>query len=550
MPILRVEQAYERPLEVELSGDIFSIGRSSFNNLAFDDLSLSRQHARILRRENRYVLEDTGSRNGTFLNGTQVFEPSLLNSEDSIRLGDITIRFLHPESERLQVTDTMPIGTRSSTFMIETDEIDFRRYADQARAGILPIPGMEHIWAAVNQAAAAMITYYSIDQIVEVILDIALQAVPADEAALVLLNENNPEDLQIKSVRKMQENENVSLSRTLLREVLKNRKAVLVLDAQSDVRLGSVDSIRLHGIRSTMCVPLWKEKRVIGLIYMANVLSERIFTQADLHLIALVANMAAVKIENAVLVDHEMEKNRIEEQLVVAAQVQRRLLPQAQPRIPGYQVFGTSETCYMIGGDYYDFIEKDDHRLAVVIADVAGKGVAAALLMAVFQATLRALARSEKDIGRLIGTLNKAILDNSPPNKFITAFYGELDYEEHTFEYINAGHNAPILVREATHTSLVASCPIMGVFPDLTYASRKIDFLPGDLLFLYTDGITEAANVNKHELGTERITEFLLSRKDLPVEMLSQQLEEFVREYTRGASMTDDSTVIFLKRSS
>jgi sigma-B regulation protein RsbU (phosphoserine phosphatase) len=551
MPVLRIEQKHEKPFEVELNKDAVTVGRSSSNDLVFNHLSLSRHHARVIRKDDKFYVEDAGSRNGTFHNGIRVRQPTLLKSGDLIQLGEIIIRFIEPFSEKVQVTDTAPALGLEATFMIDTDELNIGRYVQESMSisGTTPVGvSGENIWPALNQAAAALITHYPIEKLVEVIMDIVFQAVAADRGALIMLDPNDPDQLQLKVVRNSYPDQNLQISRTIMNEVMQHQKAVLTLDAQADDRFGSSNSIQMQGIRSIICVPLWNNRAVIGLIYIDNLVSRRTFSQSDLRLIALIANMAAVKIENALLLEEQLEKKRIEEQLAVASQIQRRLLPQFNPEVPNYQLYGVNHSCYEIGGDYYDFISKENGKLAIVIADVAGKGVGAALLMAAFQASIRTLIKAKNDPADLMTQLNNVMRENSPPNKYITAFYGELDPMNHTFDYVNAGHNPPVLFHNGQHTLLGACGPVIGIIPGASYVCRNISMEPNDLLFLYTDGITESQNPQEEEFGEEGVIHFLAKNRDLAVEELSRVLENQIREFTQNAAPLDDATLIILKR--
>ena len=345
MPLLRVEQKHEKPFEIDLDKEAFTIGRSSANDLTFNNLSLSRHHARIVRKDTKYFVEDTGSRNGTFLNGIRIRQASALKNEDVIQLGEITIRYLSPISERVEVRDTAPALGMEATFMIDTDELNIRRYTEEAISGITPVGAGENLWPALQQAAATLITHYPIEKLVEVIMDIVFEAVPAERGALIMLDPKNPHELELKVVRNSHADQNLQISRTIIDEVMRNQKAVLTLDAQADARFGSAQSIQMQGIRSIICVPLYNEKNVIGLIYIDNLISRRTFTQSDLRLIALIANMAAVKIENSLLLEEQLEKKMMEEQLAVAAQIQRRLLPQVNPQHPCYEIYGVNHSC-------------------------------------------------------------------------------------------------------------------------------------------------------------------------------------------------------------
>lgn len=548
MPILRVEQKHEKPFEVELIKDQFTIGRSSGNDLAFNHLSLSRHHAQIIKDNEDFYLEDCGSRNGTFLNGARIAGRTMLKSSDSIQLGEIILRFVDPALAGLEVTDTGP-SMHENTFMIDSNKFSLQRYTqEQKDRSIAPSTDEENIWPALNQAASTLITHYPIDELLEVVMNIVFQAVPAERGALLLRNPGKPESLESRVVRNSLTNQQLQISRTIINEVATKQRAVLTLDAQTDDRFGTAQSIQMQGIRSIICVPLWNNREVIGLIYIDNLIARRTFTQSDLRLVALIANMAAVKIENELLIQQKLEMKRLEEQLSVASQIQRRFLPQSNPEFANYQIYGLNRSCYEIGGDYYDFIRKTNGRTGIVIADVSGKGVGAALLMASFQASLRALIDVEPDPASLVGKLNQVMISNSPTNKYITVFYGELDPVTHTFEYVNAGHNPPIHLRLGSSSELTACGPVVGIVPVAQYQQRVLQLNPGDLIVLYTDGITECMNPEGEEFGESGVMSFLLKNRDAKLEELAQSLEDHIREFTNAAPPIDDSTLIFLRR--
>ncbi len=329
---------------------------------------------------------------------------------------------------------------------------------------------------------------------------------------------------------------------------MRNQKAILTQDAQRDERFSTSESIHFQGIRSIICVPLWNERNVIGLIYIDNLISRHAFTQSDLLLVAHLANLAAAKIENALLLEEQAEKTQMEEQLAVAAQIQRRLLPQFNPKIPNYEIYGISNSCYEIGGDYYDFIEKENGNIAIVIADASGKGVGAALLMAGFQASVRSLSKENKEAAALIAQLNRVMLENSDPSQYITVFYAELDSINHTFEYVNAGHEPAVFLKNDSCTLLPASGPAVGIVPNVQYDSKRISLEPKDLVVLYTDGITESRNPLEEEFGEAGMVKFLRNNQNFGVEQLSELLEKTIRDFVQGAPPLDDSTLVLIKR--
>jgi phosphoserine phosphatase RsbU/P len=547
MPVLRVEVRHEKPFDVELTKDSFAIGRSSENDLNFNQLSLSRRHARFIKKDERYYVEDTESRNGTFLNGIRIRLPSPLKNEDVIQLGEITLRFIEPLYQSIELTDTDPALGMAGTFIIDSDKLN-RTHVEEANSGISGTISGENLWLALSQAAAALIAHHPMEKLVEVIMDLVFQAVPAERGALIMIDPKTPQDLRLKVMRNPKKDQKLQISHTIINEVMRNQKAILTQDARSDDRFASSESIQLQGIRSIICAPLWNERNVIGLIYIDNLISRRAFTESDLQLVAHIANMAAAKIENALLLEEQLERRQMEEQLAVAAQIQRRLLPQFIPQIPNYEIYGINHSCYEIGGDYYDFIEKENGKIAIVIADASGKGVGAALLMAGFQASVRSLSKENKEPAAMITKLNRVMLENSDPNQYITVLYAELDSINHTFEYVNAGHNPPLFLKKESYTLLPACGPAVGIVPNVQYDSKRISLESQDLVFLYTDGITESQNPQEAEFGEARVVSFLMNNRNVGVEELSELLEKTIRDFVQGAPPLDDSTTVLLKR--
>ena len=546
MPLLRVELRHEKPFDVELTSDSFAIGRSSESNLKFNHLSLSRHHARLVRKDDLYYLEDMKSSNGTFLNGARIRQPSLLTNGDMINLGEIVIRFVEPLHQKIELVDTSEIGLTGS-FIIDRDELN-RKMVEEANSAVSSTLSGENLWVALSQAATTLVAHHPMEKLVEVIMDVVFQAVPAERGALLMIDPKTPQDLQLKVVRGMKKDQKLQISRRIINEVMQSQKAILTQDALADDRFASSDSVQLQGIRSIICVPLWNERNVMGLIYIDNLISRRTFTQSEFRIVAHIGNMAAAKIENAHLLEEQLEKTQMDEQLVVAAQIQRRLLPQFTPKLSNYGIYGISHSCTEIGGDYYDFIEKENGKIAIVIADASGKGISAALLMAGFQASVRSLSRENKEPAALITQLNLIMIENSTPNQYITVLYAELDSINHTLDYVNAGHNPPLFLKKEGYTHLTTCGPPVGIVPNAQYESKRISLEPKDLIFLYTDGITESRDPHGEKFGEAGVVHFLMNNQNAGMEELTELLEKTIRDFVHGAPLSDDSTMVLLKR--
>ena len=352
----------------------------------------------------------------------------------------------------------------------------------------------------------------------------------------------------MKAFQGFASDDDVHISQTIVGRALDRKQAILTLDAQTDERFDEALSLQFEGVRSLICVPLWNNREVTGLIYLDQRLAGRTFSARDLRLVGLIANMAAVKIENVYLLEEQLEKRRMEEQLVVGSKIQRQLLPAHSPRLAGYEIRGATRPCYEVGGDYYDFIELADGKLAVIIADVAGKGVGAALLMAALQASLRALALTSPEPAKLVSQVNLALLQNSPDNRFATLFYGEIDAEQHVLEYVSGGHNPGLLISGEDVQELMPTGPIVGLVEEATYTSRQVDLAPGSTLLLYTDGITELMAPNREEFGVERLVEILRQHHQGSAKKLLLTIGDRMTTFGAGERFDDDSTAVIVRR--
>ncbi len=546
MAILRIERGEKAPYEVTLGAEDFDLGRGPGNALHFRDPWLSRTHARIGWLQDGHYLEDLASRNGTYLNGAKLAMRHPLEHGDSIVLGDIELRYL--ESSRKPFRgDNRSFFASDSTVILSTDELVFDRYRESAARAADAAPE-ESLLPSLNAAAAALISHYPIEELVERILRLAVEAVAAERGALLLRAQGGEQELEVRSFVGFESDGEVRISSTIVDQALNDQKAILTLDAQTDKRFDEALSLQLEGVRSLICVPLWNNREVTGLIYLDHRVTGRTFSARDLRLVGLIANMAAVKIENVYLLEEQIEKRRMEEQLAVGAKIQRRLLPARSPRLQGYDVEGANRSCFEVGGDYYDFIPLGGGKLAVVIADIAGKGVGAALLMTALQASLRALLQTSPQPATLVAQLNLALLENTPDNRFATLFYGELDPRRHELEYVSGGHNPAMLLDGGDLRELMPTGPIVGLVSRANYTSQRVSLAPGSTLLLYTDGITELMAPTGEEFGVERLQALLRDHHAGSVQELLRAIGNAMTAFSEGERFDDDSTAVVVRR--
>src|SRR5690606_21480563 len=265
---------------------------------------------------------------------------------------------------------------------------------------------------------------------------------------IMLRDEQNPEEMQVKVARIRGRDDSLSevrVSHSVMDEVLKNGRSVLTADAQQDPRFATQTMV-LQGIRSVLAVPLSVDERnIFGLIYADSPTYETNFTEEHLNILTTLASVASIRVENATLIEERMERERMERELELATEIQQRFQPSGPPIIEGYEFQGISFSCYEIGGDYYDFIPRGDGRMVVALGDVSGKGTAAALLMSSLHAAVHAQIAARSSLDSVVDSLNRYLAENTPTNRFVTLFIGDLDPATGHMRYINAGHNPPIV---------------------------------------------------------------------------------------------------------
>jgi len=273
------------------------------------------------------------------------------------------------------------------------------------------------------------------------------------------------------------------------------------------------------------------------------------FSADDVELLEFFASAAALAIEKALLHRQVVEKDRLEQQLRVARDVQSSLLPAASPELRGYEFAALNLPSSTVGGDYYDYLPLPDGRLGVVIADVSGKGVPAALIMATFRAALRTEARSGRQIPEVARAVNRTLLESPGLSRFVTAVYGVLEPSAGTFDYVNCGHNPPMLLRTAgAPGSLETGGPALGILPDGAFEAGRIAIDPGDTLALYTDGVVEPADAHDVEFGAARLEGVLLDSRRLPASRMVDSVVEATRLFSGREHYDDDFTLVVVKR--
>lgn len=335
--------------------------------------------------------------------------------------------------------------------------------------------------------------------------------------------------------------------------VVQNVEPVVVKNVQDDPRFeGELSENSSFTTKDLICVPLVNhDGKVIGALEAINKKDPDQLTEDLIPIFQTLANQAAIAIENAKLQQERIEKELMYKELEVARTIQSGFWPKDVPQIPNYRVAGCSKPAKSVGGDYYDYIPiPNTNRWGFTVADVTGKGVPASLLMATMRASLRSHVENNNNVGDSINKVNKLIYEDSPIDKFITAVYGELDTETHTFNYVNAGHNNPYLLNPDQHelTQLEMGGVMLGIMDPVDFKGDSVALKPKEKLILFSDGIPEARNTEGDFFSDEAFEHWLLEHKSLSPSQMMMNLLKTIETFSKGQPQSDDITIIIIER--
>ena len=526
-----------RTRSLPLDRSSFTLGRSSSNELCYaEDAGLSRQHLVIEKTGDEWTVRDLGSKNGTLVNGNKITSPHPLGPNDRITAGHLMIEFSGKKEVQAQTVVFVEAGVGPSVSSTMVTSLEGLLSDEKDAEGG---PQMR----ALIRVGRELAGHRPLAELFTLIMDLAIDAVGAARGVLMTLE---GEELVVRAAK----GEGFRISKTVRDRVLNERNSLLVRDARLDQALADRMSIVEQQVRSILAVPLQTESRVIGLIYLDSPHFVREFTKDDLNLLTVMANVAAIRIEHARLVEVEQVERMFSKDLEQAAEIQRGLLPTSAPVLPGVDLAGYNAPCRTVGGDYYDFLPYPDGRVAILVGDVSGKGMPAALLMSSLQARVQVLFDDPTDLAALVTRLNRIIATNCPSNRFITFFIGVFDPKTGDMTYVNAGHNPPLLVHcEGRVEELEGTGLLLGIMPNAQYTQRTCKLEIGDVVVLFSDGVTEAARLDTDEqFGEERLAKILAEESCHSAESIIEAINLQITEFTDGAPPLDDITLLVARR--
>jgi serine phosphatase RsbU (regulator of sigma subunit) len=291
------------------------------------------------------------------------------------------------------------------------------------------------------------------------------------------------------------------------------------------------------------------DKATLGLLYADSPTFENTFKEEHLNLLTTLASVASLGVEKAALVEERFHRQRLEQELKLATEIQQRFQPTAPPIVNGYEFQGISFSCYEIGGDYYDFIQREDGKTLIALGDVSGKGTGAALLMSSLHAAIHAQVTAGSSLDETVESVNFYLSANTPTNRFVTLFFAELNHETGELQYINAGHNPPLLQRANGEVIELESSGLpLGIVPVAEYAVWDNTLKSGDALVIFSDGVSEAVNAKGEEFGLPRLKEAVKASKKKSAAGIRDDIESALSKFTQSTPANDDITLVIVKR--
>lgn len=544
-PILEVLSGADAERKYPLAVEKVRLGRHPSCEVHIDLNSVSRFHAHILREGNdRWVIEDLNSRNGTYVNGKKIEGRTALKDNDRVKICDVLFVYHGPSGSgaapAIETADPDPSTTVLGTMDAKSSvEMLVKVKAEAKLRAILEV----------SQAIAQTL---ELDLVFAKILDCLFRIFPQADRALVILADG--QQLVPRAVKQRRGDETIRFSRTIILQAMREGHAIRSADASHDDRFAMSESIADMRIRSVMCAPLLAQdmRRALGAIQIDTQNFHQQFSDEDLQILLSVASQAAIAIENAQLHSEILDQQRFRQELAFAQQVQKGFLPLAPPKIAGFEFWDFYEAAGQVGGDYFSYVTLPGGRHAVIVGDVAGKGVPAALLMAKATSDSKvALLTHPDDLGAAMAQINSAICETSLEDKFITMVMCVLDPAARTLTIANAGHMSPIIRRakgviEEPANDALTGLPV-GILEDVAYPVVTTPIERGDAVVLFSDGINEAMNAKEQQYTIERIRRRLGTLKP-PASQLGQRLLDDVLAHVGSARQNDDMTLVVMSR--
>ena len=539
------------------------LGRHPECDVHIDDGSVSRHHAQVTYEGGHYFINDLNSRNGTLLNNQQINQPTKLFDQSEIQICDVKLVFNLSDAAAGTLRPPQPtredraIQNSSSSILIgdfdDASQVMSRMDVPSHYSGITNHITAEEKLLALTKITHALSETVEREEVLAKILEFLFDLfTEADRGFVILRGENGRlEPLGFKS-RRPGDEEMIRVSRTIVNQVMDLKQPIISSDASADDRFDMSQSIVDFRIRSIMCAPLINSKdESIGVIQLDTLKQSIAFKEEDLETLVTVCMQASLAIQKSDLFEDVKKAEGIKMDLELAHEIQQRFLPQHAPDSDTYEYFSYYRAMQQVGGDYYDYIQLDDKRIAIIVADVVGHGIAAALLMAKIAAESKfALATSDTAV-EAVDKMNNSLAGMNI-DRFVTLALGLLDLETNKMSIVNAGHMPPIVKTASDggfeQIAITESGLPLGIMEEYEYESVEIQLEPGDVVVMYTDGINEAMNSAGEQLTTATMIEEVKQSQAKTPQTIGKQICEAVTRHASGFPAIDDCCLVCIGR--
>lgn len=520
------------------------IGRGAAADISLTDPGISRRHARLVATSDGWVLSDLQSANGTFVRGRRVVEPLLLRTGDRFAVGSVELELVAEEQRRpeLRYTDGEQQPVLGSVNAARATDMLFSA-AGSDDAGLAALRHRLQLMYEVGEALTSVLDEATL---LRTILQKIFAVFPGVERGSILVLDDSTQQLLPRvSTTRGGEEIDVAVSRTMVWDAIDNRRAILSVDAAQDERFAAAQTVQSLALRAVACVPMLFRDEVFGVIHLDGPDPQHAIPAADLPLLMGIGAQAGMGIAHARFHARALQQELVTQDLAMARRIQARFLPAATPEVERWDFWGDSRAALEVGGDYYDYLTFADGRVGVAVGDVSGKGVSGALYMARLSSEMRYQSARARDARELVARVNETMSGELEDGMFVTLIVASIEPKSGEVQLVNAGHNAPLL-RHSGGTVEPLEIPRnvpLGVDDARKFEDIRYVLLPGEMVILFTDGITEAMNVRQEEFGDARM-HAAIAAAGQSASSVGQSVIAAAEAFAGDAAQNDDLTFV------
>lgn len=533
----------------ELAPGTYTVGRKEENDYCIPNSTISRRHFQLdVSDNNEIFITDLGSQNGTFINNEKISEKTKVNLKDTVKVGDAELRLLTMDDSGQPST----IGFRDKFKNIPDDKSIFISVDDIIKPNKSKIFDQPNVLETFFKMAKMLVHSEPKEAMLQKSLDLIYTIIPCERMVIMTDSGNGHMEISASKTKNNDDVDELNISQTIINRIMEEKTAVCISDMMGS-NSGSFDqqqSMVLSSLNSVMAAPMFDEQKVLGVIYVDTKNPLHQYNTEYLNLLASAGNILGNRLVNYELIDVRAEQKIIDAEIKRASTIQEKLLSITPPQIDGYSVKAHQEQCRAVGGDLYDLATLADGTTLVLVADVSGKGMGAALLMSNILASFRILYHSpEFNLLDTVKRVSEKLFEYSSLDDFATMFVAKLDSQNNKLHYINCGHNPPLLTHaDGSQEYLKHSGIMIGAIPGMDWEEHTLEFKNNDSLVIYTDGVTEAEGPGDTMYGEKRLESIASSCCVKDCNNIADCIVNDIAEFTGDTPQSDDVTLMVLKR--